>query len=284
MKSPRASVLILALWALFFLGALALAAAAYVSASIEMTRFLKNESRAYYLARAGVDYAVAVVGTNYLSYSNNPALFENQHLGNDLETFSVKYAFVSKLADHDGRAGDGNANLWVTNWSFGVGSCSSTAYGGGKPVRINIDARLNQTNTTLQQLEAAGISDATRRRILEYNAKPSRSTTKRKVESDVESPYDRFLSVQELSAVKGLTWSEYIILEPLVTIDRFMWDKNKKEERGNPRYSFGGVSEGRIEVERENGSRTNVATSRIVFVFSVTNGAERVNFLHWREY
>ncbi|MDP6491790.1 MAG: hypothetical protein QGG69_08500, partial [Kiritimatiellia bacterium] len=51
------SVLILALWVLFFLAALALAVGAHVSAALTLAGFMRQDVRGYHLARAGVTHA-----------------------------------------------------------------------------------------------------------------------------------------------------------------------------------------------------------------------------------
>lgn len=58
------SVLILALWALFFLAALAVAVGARVSASLDLARRIQDEAITYYLARAGIDKAIVQVGAD----------------------------------------------------------------------------------------------------------------------------------------------------------------------------------------------------------------------------
>jgi general secretion pathway protein K len=61
MRSKAGSVLILALWALFFLSALALAIGAYVSSALTMATSLRAETAAYGAARAGVDQAIQII-------------------------------------------------------------------------------------------------------------------------------------------------------------------------------------------------------------------------------
>ena len=266
MITRRGSVLILALWSLFFLGALALAVAGYVSAAIDTARFLKNESRAYYVARAGVDYAVAMVLTNTSDFVNEPDAFEDQAVG-EMGSFSVTHMVMSNRNDKS----------WGAYTNFGIG-----AYGinDGYLERINVDQEFNHAETRAQ-LEGLDFSTTTINSILSYDPKASRKET-------VDNPGGRkygshFGSVQELMAVMGVGWTDYVRLEPLVTIERFK-RLQKDGQRSLALYSYGGTSEGRIEIEREDGTREIVASSHIIFVFSVTNGAERVEFLHWRDY
>jgi type II secretory pathway component PulK len=64
-SSPRAgSVLILAVWALFFLGILAVAVGTHVASGIRVAVALRHRTRAYALARGGVDLASMHVVAN----------------------------------------------------------------------------------------------------------------------------------------------------------------------------------------------------------------------------
>ena len=60
-KKPRGMVLIIALWSLFFLGALALAIAAYVRPQLELAGRIKNSTTVRFLAEAGVKRAIAQI-------------------------------------------------------------------------------------------------------------------------------------------------------------------------------------------------------------------------------
>jgi len=63
-KAERGSVLILALWVLFFLAALALAVGAHVSAGLKLAGFMREDVHGYHLARAGVTHAALQVACN----------------------------------------------------------------------------------------------------------------------------------------------------------------------------------------------------------------------------
>jgi type II secretory pathway component PulK len=99
-----ASVLILSLWTLAFLGALALAVSAYVSASIRTARAVKTATAGRYAARAGVESAVvaALAPTNAMGldadrWNNDPDRFSGAiDFGDDQEgTFVVTYTCAS---------------------------------------------------------------------------------------------------------------------------------------------------------------------------------------------
>jgi len=63
-RSRAGSVLVLAVWALFFLGALAVAVGTHVSSNIRVAVAVRHRTRAYALARAGVDLAAVHVAAN----------------------------------------------------------------------------------------------------------------------------------------------------------------------------------------------------------------------------
>jgi len=92
----RGSVLLLVLWTLFFLSALALAVAAYVGGGIELAGALKSDRIGYFAARAGVEQAITVVvcdsnGWDALteSWSNDEETFRDVAVGEG--RFTVKW-------------------------------------------------------------------------------------------------------------------------------------------------------------------------------------------------
>ena len=104
MKSPRSvadsdsrgSVLLLALWALFFLAALAVAVGTRVSAGLDLARRIQNDTTACCLARAGIEKAIMDVAadTNVWDgldqpWYNSEKRFHNIPLGGG--GFSVSY-------------------------------------------------------------------------------------------------------------------------------------------------------------------------------------------------
>ena len=60
----RGSILIVALWALFFLSALALALNAYINPQISLASKLKERAKCYYLAKAGVEKAIQTIAAD----------------------------------------------------------------------------------------------------------------------------------------------------------------------------------------------------------------------------
>jgi len=98
-QHQSASVLILALWTLFFLAALALAAGSYVSANIELARGLRDGSITRLAARAGVEKAIALtlVDSNGWdatteSWCNDQSAFKDVAVGD--HSFSVTHTFL----------------------------------------------------------------------------------------------------------------------------------------------------------------------------------------------
>ncbi|MFT5239866.1 MAG: hypothetical protein ACI9OU_000215 [Candidatus Promineifilaceae bacterium] len=271
MSEKRGSVLILALWSLFFLGALALAVAGYVSAALDSARFMRNETQAYFLARAGVDKAVAVVLGDESYYTNfhksrHPDLrndFKDQALG-EFGSFSVQYAFMSNVSEQ--------AYLVQTNFGF-------AAYGVGSDTRDRINIDWGVEDPTRHQLNSLGIDADVVDSILSYDPQSI-------VANDRKRSYCSFFgSAQELLVIDGLGIEEYSQLEPVVTIGRFAWQWPEQCVRGEQLQSYGGLAQGVAEVEHADGSREVLASSRITFVFRIdTNTAEGVQFLHWREH
>ncbi len=90
------SVLILALWVLFFLAALALAVGAHVSAGLRLAGFMHEDVHGYHLARAGVAHAGLQVACNTNrwdawgegAWNVDPDVFSGRVVG-DSGTFSI---------------------------------------------------------------------------------------------------------------------------------------------------------------------------------------------------
>jgi general secretion pathway protein K len=103
MTIRRGSVLVLVLWTLFFLSALAIAVAARVDAGLKLASWCKTRTEAYCLAEAGVEKAImeAMVNTNMLdttakSLADSEAAFRDVRLGGG--TFSV-YHLTHELGE-----------------------------------------------------------------------------------------------------------------------------------------------------------------------------------------
>lgn len=87
LATKKGSILIVALWSLFFLSALALALNAYINPQISLASKLKERAKCYYLAKAGVKKAVQTVavdetlGFDALKDLRNDKEFKEKELG-----------------------------------------------------------------------------------------------------------------------------------------------------------------------------------------------------------
>ena len=181
------SVLILALWSLFFLGALAVAVGGHVSAHLRLAGELKTGTTAGFLARAGVERAVMAVK---LDETNN---YERVFRDNDSVpggVFSVTCAFM-----------DTDSGMIATN--YGV-ICESRKININRSVESEDEARL---------AVITGFPDMAAR-IAAYLENKRNMLAK---QDEVAYPA-RFESLQELLLVDGVTYSLFLTLEPHVTV------------------------------------------------------------------
>jgi len=227
MTGKAGSILILALWTLFFLGALALAVGAHVSANLKLAGSLKASTTAYYLARAGVEKAIMEVVCNPTNWESSAedslksaeGIFkDNRAL--DGGTFSVIYTFVST-----------DSGRIVTN--YGVIS---------EARRININKTRSEKNLeTLLSVLGVADSSGISKRIIGWPAE------KKKLAEEAGNRYSRyrFESLRELLMVKGVTHELFVRVEPFLTV--------------YGRRCFGGMAVGRAS-----GSETE--DRRIAFV------------------
>ncbi|MDD5436857.1 MAG: type II secretion system protein GspK, partial [Candidatus Omnitrophica bacterium] len=102
----KGSILIIVLWALFILGALAVAMSGYVSAQINLSKKLSERARDYYLAKAGVERAILEVKNDITdeydaltdSWGANDAAFKDAKLGDgSYSVFPASYAAGAKV-------------------------------------------------------------------------------------------------------------------------------------------------------------------------------------------
>lgn len=88
----RAGILIVALWSLFFLGALTLAISAYVSPQLSLSSKLKDRAQMHYIACAGIKKAIAQVTNDETPkhyalnelWSNDEKEFKEQEFGSGI--------------------------------------------------------------------------------------------------------------------------------------------------------------------------------------------------------
>jgi len=205
------SVLILALWTLLFLGALALAVGAYVSGGIAAARAVQAESTARYAAVAGVERAIREIaartnawdGVQAGAWNNDGAVFRDAPVGNG--SFSVAYAY-------------GRVNGTATN--FGVI---------GEERAVNLNRAGSALLASLLEI-AGGLSPAsaseTAAAILDWRDRNDEVELTGGAENEYyagQNPAypchnDFFESRHELLLVKGFTRELFLKLAPYVTL------------------------------------------------------------------
>ena len=103
-KTNKGSILIIVLWMLFFLTALAVAISARIWPQLSLAAGLKDRTELYYLAKAGVKTAILEIEKDTTdsydalrdSWSNNENRFKEIKLGDGF--FSVRYQIPSSIA------------------------------------------------------------------------------------------------------------------------------------------------------------------------------------------
>lgn len=107
----KGSILIIVLWLLFFLGALALAINRYVFSQLSLAQRLQNRSKAYYLAKAALNKALICVRQNedeQYDALNSPWAIAKQV---DLAGGYFKY----EASDEERRVNINTAEQWLLN-------------------------------------------------------------------------------------------------------------------------------------------------------------------------
>jgi type II secretory pathway component PulK len=207
------SVLILALWTLFFLAALALAVGAHVSAGLRLAGAMRQDARGYHLARAGVTHAALAVACNTNqwdgwgdgAWNSDPERFSGQVVGDE-----GRFSIVHRVQGEDGV---------VEN----VGLI-------GAESRLNISppgrARLNKSIFTHLLVRVGGVSEGRAEDLYDAlhsyrEAKQQRLLTIRtargypEADSCGEAALD---TVHELLLVEGMDDSLFALIEPYVTV------------------------------------------------------------------
>lgn len=251
----RGSALILALWTLFFLGALAVAVGSYVSAGVQLASRLKGNTVAYQLARAGIELAIDQVLTNVTNWNasvesgfqQNPALFQdNRSLPGG--SFSVTYTFISTNGGHT-----------VTN--YGILRERS---------KVNLNTASPATLATVFKdkgglTEGASMSLATN--VVSWRT-GGRDSAKKKLAGAGSGEYlhQGFQSLYELLLIDGMTPDLFAELEPFLTI----FGKN----------CYGGTAEGVASVDDGAGGRSILGQRAISFVYD----RDRRRLVYWHEF
>lgn len=111
-RTKRGSILVAVLWAVFFLGALAVSIYALLAPQIGLAGRLKDRARLYYLARAGAQKAIVLLAEDDTPdwdgfkdlWANNEEAFMDMRLGEE-GYVSVHYALVNDDGEEEPRYG-----------------------------------------------------------------------------------------------------------------------------------------------------------------------------------
>jgi len=263
-RRTNGSVFILALWTLFFLGALALAVGALVSADIDLAAGLRADAVARELARAGVQRAILDIrqnptnwaGTVEEEFHSDPARFrDNDALAGG--TFSVHYVYA---------AGDGGGSR--TN--FGVLS-----------EEAKLDLNRNSRGRIAAGLrERAALPENLAEELADAIYRCRRGANDRLTDGGSTS-YSR-----QTSGAYRCHRGRYRVLEELLMLDAFggnpkLYEAVRTHCTVYGRNNFGGTATGRAWARggRGRSSETPLAVHRIDFVVS-ESGVIR----YWHEY
>lgn len=209
---PAGSVLLLVLWTLFFLSALALAVAAYVGAGVDLASAMKSDQIGYYAAKAGVEQAVTVVACDSNGWDT---LMEDW--SNDEDSF------------RDVMVGDGM--FTVSYEAERPGGKTVVRYGlSDEESRINLNSKRTDRSVLRALLQRVGRVDALKARriadaIIDWRDKDDTQLT-----DGAENGYYKALptayecgngplqSVEELLLVREVSADLFAALEPYVTV------------------------------------------------------------------
>jgi len=210
MISRRGSILILTLWTLFFLSALAVAVGAYVDSGLRLAGWFKKQTIASYAARAGVDRALMEVladtnGWDGLteSWACNDEAFKDVQLGNGV--FSVTHTVRMPdgstttnygLIDEESRINVSRASAdLLTSLMVVVGGVDSAS--ASEIAASIIDWRKQEENV---------LTDAAKNNYYKGLAEP------------VKCHNGAFQEIHELLLVKGVSSALFANIEPYVTV------------------------------------------------------------------
>jgi general secretion pathway protein K len=105
LNAKKGSVLIIALWSLFFITFFTVTLSGVITQKLNVSGRINEEIREYFAARAGIELAKAVLATlepeeydtSYDSWANNEKAFKEQKIGDAI--FSVSYTIKTKSPD-----------------------------------------------------------------------------------------------------------------------------------------------------------------------------------------
>lgn len=204
--SRAASVLVLTLWTLFFLGALAVAIGSTVSMNLRVAERLRADALGWTLAKAGIDRAMAETAKDTNAWdalsepwADNEPVFKNASLGPG--HFRVYWEDRSELQSPRIRYGvrdeDGKVNLRLAS--------------------TNLVAALFAVAGGISESAAASMAGA----VANYRARPPSVLTGLAVTPYAardKPPSQRFQSIYEVLLVEGMTAELFARLGPFITV------------------------------------------------------------------
>jgi len=204
------SVLILTLWVLIFLAALALAVGGHVSSSIQAARKIKSRVGCYYLARGGAERAIFESKSNTnawdsmdQSWSRGEDQFKDVAMGNG--SYSVYYTYASSFAGI------------TTNYGM---------YDEERKININKapEVLLKSVMKNIGELDSMSAADLAAA-IVDWRDTDDTMLTggaENSYYAALSAPYPchngDFQSLHELLLVKGMTMDLFLKLKPYLTI------------------------------------------------------------------
>lgn len=216
LNSPRCrggSILILALWTLFFLGALALAVGAHVSANLKLAGSLKARAVSLCLAAAGVERAImeamsasdtnVVEGLTAGCWNNNEEIFREAILEHG--RFSVHYTVTSEA--------DGSAGV-VTNYGI-VGEERKINVNKAKPELLASLIR-NVGEKSLSDASEIASNIRTNPPAWEQGAAPGKKSAQGLTPAPASEYY--YGSLYELPLVRDVDQELFVRIKPYLTV------------------------------------------------------------------
>lgn len=206
LRSGTGSVLVLSVWVLFFLAALAVAIGAYVSASVRVAERVRSDTMGMAAAKAGVEAAIAAVAGDT----------------NDWDAFTEPWA-NDESSFRDRVIGDGRFSvMW---YEQGIEGAAPVRHFGVRDEDGKINIRTSPTNLVAALFRVAGgvsgesaldLAGA----VAGYAAGPTMLTQPFPSRYSPESTTNsgRFGSVYELRMVRGITKELFERVEPFVTV------------------------------------------------------------------
>jgi general secretion pathway protein K len=210
MISKKGSILILALWTLFFLSALAVAVGAYVDSGLRLAGWFKKQTIACYAARAGADRALmeVIADTNGWdglteSWACNDEAFKNAKLGDGVFsiTHTVKMPDSSTITNYG--LIDEESRINVSKASAGLLASLMAVVGGADSASASqIAAAIIGWREKSDNVLTAGADN-------NYYGK---------LAEPIKCHNGAFQEIHELLLVKGVSSALFAKIEPYVTI------------------------------------------------------------------